>query len=331
MPRIEIEGGPTFDCASDDTVMRAGLRAGLGMPYACNVGSCGNCRFELKAGTVTHLREDPPAWSERDRKRGRWLGCQARPGGDLLIKVRLDPDCVPAHLPLRRPARLTAIEDITHDIREFHFAIDGDDGFLPGQYALIEPPGVTGARAYSMSNLPGAQIWSFQIKRVPDGAATGALFETVKVGDTVTLDGPYGTAYLRETSPRDIVLIAGGSGLSPMISIARGALTSDALAGRRIDFFYGGRAPRDICGEAILEALPGWVERGIYSAVCSEVSEDWSGATGFVHEVVEKTLGAELTEREIYFAGPPAMATAMQKMLHAAGVSPEQTHFDEFY
>lgn len=331
MPKIEIEGGSAFECMPDDTVMRAGLRAGLGMPYACNVGSCGNCRFELKSGTVEHLRADAPAWTDRDKKRGRWLGCQARPLEDLLIKVRLDPACEPAHRPQRRTGELVAVEEITHDIREFHFRIEGDDGFLPGQYALIAPEGVTGERAYSMSNLPGEGVWSFQIKRVPGGAATGALFDTLKVGDSVPLDGPYGTAYLREDSPRDIVLIAGGSGLSPMISIARGAFASEKLAGRRVDFFYGGRAARDICGEELLTLLPAWQGRGTYAAACSEVSEDWSGATGFVHDLVAANLGGDLATREIYFAGPPAMATAVQTMLHAAGVPPEQTHFDEFY
>ena len=148
MPRIQIEGGPEFDCAPGDTVMRAGLRAGLGMPYACNVGSCGNCRFELKDGTVTHLRDEPPAWTERDRKRGRWLGCQARPEGDLVIKLRLDPACEPANRPQRRQARLTRIDELTHDIREFHFAIEGDDAIsVPDVLAALAGRRVAGIAA----------------------------------------------------------------------------------------------------------------------------------------------------------------------------------------
>ena len=65
--------GTVFECAEGDTILRAALRAGLGMAYSCNVGSCGNCRFEVIEGSVTHLREDPPAWSERDLKRKRFL------------------------------------------------------------------------------------------------------------------------------------------------------------------------------------------------------------------------------------------------------------------
>ena len=331
MPRIEIEGGPAFDCAPDDTVLRAALRAGLGAPYACNVGACGNCRFELKAGEVEHLREDAPAWTERDRKRGRWLGCQAKPLTDCVIKLQQDPETVPAHPPARRRARLASVEALTHDISEFRFEIEGDDGFRPGQYALIEPDGVEGGRAYSMCNLPGEGVWAFQIKRVPGGAATGALFDALRPGDAVTLDGPYGTAFLREDAPRDLLLVAGGSGLSPMVSIARAAVASPALEGRAIRFFYGGRAPRDLCAESLLEGLPGWGDRVTCVSAISEAAGGWDGPRGFIHDVVREAMGDALPDHEVYFAGPAVMATAMQTMLNEAGVPASQLHFDEFY
>ena len=81
MPTIRLAGNDTtFDCAPGDTILRAALRAGVGMSYSCNVGSCGNCRFELIDGEVTHLRANPPGWTDKDRARNRWLGCQAQPG-----------------------------------------------------------------------------------------------------------------------------------------------------------------------------------------------------------------------------------------------------------
>lgn len=331
MPRIQILGGDAFDCASDDTILRSALRAGLGASYACNVGACGSCRFELKAGEVEHLRPDAPAWTDRDRARDRFLGCQARPLGDCTIKLRLDPAAAPVHRPARRVGRLTSVAHLTHDLSEFRFDIDGPDAFLPGQYALIEVPGVAGGRAYSMCNLPGDAAWTFQIKRVQDGAATSALFDAMAVGDEVRLDGPYGAAFLREDAPRDLVLVAGGSGLSPMISIARAAARSPALTDRRMRFFYGGRAPRDLCAERILADLPGYGGRIDCVSACSEPGADWTGPTGFIHQVVREALGETLPDHEVYFAGPPAMAAAMQTMLHEAGVPRGQTHFDEFY
>ena len=138
--------GTEFACAEDDTILRAALRAGLGMSYSCNVGSCGNCRFELIEGTVEHARSDAPAWTERDLKRNRWLGCQARPVGDCRIKFRADPAAASCDRPTRREAELVSVTQVTRDISEFTFRVEGDDVFRPGQYALIYAPGVDGGR-----------------------------------------------------------------------------------------------------------------------------------------------------------------------------------------
>ena len=210
------------------------------MPYSCNTGSCGNCRFDLIEGEVRHLREDAPAWSERDLKRNRWLGCQAAPCGDCKVKFRPMKQYVPPVRPSRRRAELVGITQITRDISEFTFRVEGDPDFRPGQYALFHVPGVDGPRAYSMSNIPSGDIWRFMIKRAPDGKATGWLFDAAPGADLM-LDGPYGTAFLREDSPRDIVLLAGGSGLSPMVSIAQGAIAAGMAKQRSIRLFYGGR------------------------------------------------------------------------------------------
>ena len=322
-----------FQCAEDDTILRAALRAGLGMPYSCNVGECGNCRFELIEGSVTHLREDPPALTERDLKRNRRLGCQARPDGPCRIKFRADDGCVSKFRPLRRTGELLSITPLNHKLWEFAFQVDGPDDFLPGQYALVSVPEVEGARAYSMCNLPGEGVWSFQIKNKPGGAATKFLFDGAKPGDRLHIDGPYGTAYLREDCPRDLVLLAGGSGLSPMVSIARGAVALGMLDDRKLHFFYGGRTPQDMFDEEMLAKLPGYGERITYAAAISESPDDepWDGPVGFIHDVARDRLGDALAAHEIYFAGPPIMAGAVQKMMYEAGVTMDQVHFDEFY
>ena len=296
------------------------------MSYACNTGSCGNCRFELVDGLVRHARSDPPAWSERDRKRNRWLGCQALPQGDCRIKFRADPACVSLHRPALRDAELLSVEKITHDMSEFALAIDGDDGFRPGQYALITAPGIDGARAYSMANLPGEGIWRFLVKRVPGGAVTGHLFDVARPGDRLALDGPYGIAWLRNDRARDLVLIAGGSGLSPMLSIARAAVAAGMLDDRRLHVFYGGRRQADLVDAGLFGD-----RRIAFTAALSEPDAGWTGATGFLHEAVAAHMGEQLAACEVYFAGPPAMSAAMQKMAHEFGLPPEQLHFDEFY
>jgi toluene monooxygenase electron transfer component len=335
MAQITLTGSDvTFDC-SDDTILRAALRQGLGFPYECNVGSCGNCRFELLEGEVKHDRADPPGWNERDRQRNRYLGCQARPLSDCRIKVGLRDHYKSLHRPKRTGARLFATEDITHDIREFRFKLDNPTPFLPGQYALLFVPGVEGGRAYSMSNITATgEEWHFQIKRVPGGSATERLFGGIGSG-AIEVDGPYGMAYLREDAPRDVLCLAGGSGLSPMISIARGFAASEKLAGRNLHFIYGGREARDICGEPMLKDLPGYGERIFYHPAISMPGEDpettWTGRVGFVHAVAQEMHGENLPNFEVYFAGPAPMGQAVLTMLIKSKVPQPQVHFDQFY
>lgn len=332
---VRIAQGAEFSCEDGDTLLRAGLRAGLGFPYECNAGSCGTCKVELVEGRVDSLRPDAPGLSEADRAKGRVLACQSRPLADCTIKVRLRAENVPHHRPARFRATLAGHRDLTHDMREFRFATDGAPGFLPGQYALFHTPGLEAPRTYSMSNVDDRSAeWQFIVRRVPGGAGTAMLFDRVAVGDAIPLDGPYGLAYLRLQSPRDIVCVAGGSGLAPILSIVRGAVREPALAARRIHVFYGARTLRDIAGEAELAALPGFGERITFQAVLSDTqagAPGWHGPTGFVHDYVAGWAGDRMASHEWYFAGPPPMAQAMQRLLVAKRVPYPQVHFDSFY
>lgn len=316
-----------FDCAPGDTVLRSALRAGIGMPYSCNSGSCGNCRFDLIEGEIDELRGDSPGLSEKDRAKGRRLGCQSMPKGDLTIKFRAMDDYVPPVTPARHTGVLTEVTKVTRDVSEFAFRIEGGGDFRPGQYALFDVPGVGGARAYSMSNLSG-ETWRFLIKKAPDGAATGWLFDAAP-GAEIGIDGPFGTAFLREDGARDIVLLAGGSGLSPMVSIALGAVAAGMADDRRIHLFYGGRTVEDLCGPEVLGAA---ADKVAFTAALSEPEPGtWDGPSGFVHEVARDAMGDALKDCDAYFAGPPPMAEAAEKMLHEAGVPSDRVQFDKFY
>jgi toluene monooxygenase electron transfer component len=329
--RIRIAGGDVgFACDEGDTLLRAALRAGLGFPYECNVGSCGNCKFELLEGDIATTWLEAPALTDKDRQRRRHLGCQTQPRGDCQIKLRLDAAYAPVHRPIRKTAVLVSRRRITHDIDEFRFRLDTAQAFEPGQYALGWLPGVPGPRAWSMSNT-ASDAWEFQVRRVPGGQGTGVLFDGLSIGQRIELDGPYGMAWLRRDVPRDILCLAGGSGLSPMVSIARAAMVEPLLAERQLHFVYGGRTPVDLCGEDLLQALPGWGQRLHYYGFVSMPPPNWNGPSGLVHEAASTLFGERLRSMEIYFAGPPAMATAVQGMLLAAQVPPAQMHFDQFY
>ena len=90
---------------------------------------------------------------------------------------------------------------------------------------------------------------------MPGGHGSAMLVDGATPGQRIEIDGPYGMAWLRRDAPRDILCLAGGSGLAPMILIARGAMTEPQLAQRQLHFLYGGRTEADICGEDMLREL----------------------------------------------------------------------------
>lgn len=334
--QIRIGEDAPFQQDDGDTVLQAALRAGVGFPYECSSGGCGSCKFELLEGEVEQLWPEAPGLSERDRRKKLLLACQCRANGPLRLKVRPSPECRPQIPPERRNASLIGSRALTHDITEFRFAAPGPAEFQAGQYALLYLPGVGAPRAYSMSNTANREgEWHFQIRRVAGGKGTGQLFNHLRPGDAVVIDGPYGLAGLRTQSARDIVCVAGGSGLAPMVSIARGAVQAGMLGQRQLHFFYGARTPRDVCGEEFLRALPGFGTSIHFHPVVSQPADagaPWSGATGFVHERVKQVLAERMADGEFYFAGPPPMTQALQSMLMVDHRVPfEQIHFDRFF
>lgn len=326
--------GTRFASDGEDTVLRAALRAGYGMAYECNAGGCGACAFDPLAGEFETLWDAAPGLSPRDLRKGRKLGCQTRARGDVTISCASGAEYVPPIAPRRRHLRLAGTRQVTHDMREFRFVGEGAANFLPGQYMLLDLPGVAGSRAYSFSNIANAAgEWHFIIRRVAGGAATAVLFDGLNEGDEIAADGPYGTAYLRADSPRDIVCVAGGSGFAPVLSILRGAAAQGMLAdGRKAHFLFGARHERDICGREELADLPAFTAAGQFTPVVSEPEGPWPGASGFVHTRIAASLPRPLADYEYYFAGPPPMTQAVQELLMIEHKVPfGQIHFDRFF
>lgn len=330
-PQISIENGPGFALGpQDDALLRGALRAGVAFPYECSVGGCGACRFELIEGEMETLWETAPGLSERDRKRGKQLACQSRPVGDCRIRVRIGPDSeVPAQPPQRCNAVLTGRRAVNADMMELSLRVEGMPSFRAGQYALLYPPGVTGARAYSMSNLDaGDGDWRFIVRRTPGGHGSTTLCDGVAVGERVDIDGPFGHAWLRPGA-RDVVCVAGGSGLGPMLSVARGVLAENS--GRRVHLILGLRSEAELGAADELQAL---ADEHLSTTVVLSAPSDpatWSGATGFVHAEVERALAPGLSRFDFYFAGPPPMIDAMQDLLMVRHRVPfDQIRFDRY-
>jgi len=334
MPKIGIESGRqtvTIECGLDETLLSAGLRSGIGFPYECCSGICGSCRFEIAAGEIRSQWPDAPGLSPRDRRLHRQLACQSRPLTDCVIRLRLDPRYISAIRRRRMTGVLRSIEPVTHDIRRVTVSTGGAAAFLPGQFVLFHIPDVAAPRADSMSSTPnGEGAWEFYIKQIPGGEFTEALFNNTAVGASLGLEGPYGMAYLRPASDRPVLCVAGGSGISPMLSIAR-ALARDRHT-PPLYFYIGGRAPGDVSALLpIAEAACGARTHHLGAAVSDAVSAaDWNGEIGLIHALVERDLAARLKDFNIYLAGPPPMVQACLAMLSRREVAADRVYYDAY-
>lgn len=334
-PVVTIEGlDRDFTCDKGDLILRAALRAGLGFPYECATGSCGTCKYELLVGHVEDTWPEAPGIRLRDREHGRYLACQSKATGPIVIRVRLDERLRPPIPPRRSVATISGRIYQAPGYSELKLQIS-DEGaeFLPGQFILIEFPGLTGARAYSMSNQPNTDgVLQLHVKAKQEGIMSNLLVSESPIGTKLIVDGPYGHAFARLEDSRPVVCIAGGSGLGPMLSVA-GALALTPLASQRsVDFFYGVRTPAEVCDLSDLrkqaEAFGRW---GLHVAVSDKPDNSWNGLVGMIDQIVQVHLPMPWSNSLFYIAGPPPMVDAVVRVLLTCQVSHEQLIFDRFY
>lgn len=319
-----------FVARPGDTLLKAGLAAGLPLPYECASGTCGTCKARLLEGRVDSLWPDAPGLSERDRARGdRILCCQSVPAAPCTIQVIFGE---PMAKPKPRAWRTKVVERaaLTHNVIRLRLRVAEACPFLAGQFMLFELP--AGRRAYSMSNPPGAgATLEFIVKRKPEGRGSDYLFESLAVGNDLTLEGPYGHAHLRADSGRPIVGIAGGSGLGPVWSVVQAAL--QCADERPVHLFFGVNEAADLFHDDEFRALAQRhprlrVERVLLRAGAGDPA---ACRVGTVSQVALQQLD-DLTGCDVYMAGPPAMIdAALRDTVLAGKAAADRVFFDRFY
>ncbi|MBT4887986.1 MAG: 2Fe-2S iron-sulfur cluster binding domain-containing protein [Rhodospirillales bacterium] len=323
-----------FETNEDDTILGSMLRAGIGVPYECNAGGCGSCKFTLVDGSVVDDLEESAGLRQSDRRKNKHLACICRARSDCTISVKLDSAYAPEIYPTAIAAQFISRTPLTHDLWEFHFQSTEPALFKPGQYAKLHIPGVSGPRSYSMANTANDDgIWTFQIKRVPDGEATTLLFGGALEGLVVDIDAPYSIAHLDENSKRATVCIAGGSGLAPMLSIIRGLALSGVNKTQPI-LYYGARTPEDIVPSTYFSDIQNFDPAQHYIPVVSdtESATNYEGSKGFVHEHLATALPEDCSDIDFYMAGPPPMVDAVRRHLVLDRKVPiEQLRYDRFF
>ena len=204
--------------------------------------------------------------------------------------------------------------------------------FWAGQFVELSVPQAGVTRSYSMASTQSSpDTVRFIIRKYPEGAFSSLLDGDLKPGTPVTLKGPYGSCFRREERPGPMVLVGGGSGMSPLWSILQDHIESGEQ--RPIRFYYGARTRKDLFFVEEFAAIAAKLPDFEFIPVLSQATEEdaWQGETGFVHEV-ERIQRARPQPGEVdaYTCGPPPMVDALLPVLQRLGVALDRTYVDKF-
>ena len=312
-----------IDVAEGQTILYACLRAGVYLPHACGHGLCGTCKTQVLDGEFDFGEASPFALMDFEREEGVVLACTATLKSDVTIEADVEEDPDARKIPVRDyVGKVVAVDDLTHDVKGVRLALDnGPIDFQAGQYINLFLPGVDGSRAFSIANPPSdAAHVELQIRRVPGGAGTGYIHDTLKVGDTLSFAGPQGRFLVRKSRGGPLLFLAGGTGVSSPRSMVLDLLAEGY--GEPITLIHGVRTKADLYGHEEFEALAARHPNFRYVPALSSEPEDsdWAGARGFVHDVAKGLFGGVFEGATAYLCGPPPMieaciATLMQGRL----------------
>ena len=331
--------GLEFEVEEGETVLDAAFRNGVSLPHGCKVGQCSSCKCHLLEGEVDLLKYSTFALSDGEREQGGILLCRSLPQDDLVIELlNFDEELLSKSIIVRTFAGvISGIEKLTHDIRSIEIDLEEPIKFWAGQYVDITvrtKDGETITRSFSMANTPDqGEKLRFIIKKYPAGKFSGELDDGgIEVGADVSVRGPFGTCFRREDRTGSLVLVAAGSGMSPIWSILHDHIASGE--DRPVQFYYGARTQADLFYLDDLAALTKAHPRITFIPVLSHAADDatWTGARGFVHEIVASELRRMNFDGNgcAYACGPPPMIDALTPALFLLDFDPDRTHYDKF-
>jgi propane monooxygenase reductase subunit len=327
--------GVEMEVNEGETVLDAAFRQGISVMHGCKEGQCSSCKSKLVEGDIELLKYSTFALPDYERETDHILLCRTLAYSDIVVELlNYDEDLMRRSIAVKAfEAIVTSVSELTHDIRLLEIKLDSPLRFWAGQYVDLTIPSAGITRAFSMANAPSEQTrLQFIIKKYPSGAFSSLLDGELKPGQRLVAKGPYGTCFRREERSGPLLLIGGGSGMSPLWSILHDHVQSGER--RPVRFFYGARTSRDLFYLDRFAELAARLDdfRFIPALSHAEANEGWTGETGFIHDVLARTLRAEALDGEIdaYSCGPVPMIDAVLPVLQMAGVEPERIYFDKF-
>lgn len=303
--------GQTIEIEEGQTILDAALRAGIYLPHACCHGLCATCKVQVSDGEVEHGEASSFALMDFERDEGKCLACCATAQSDLVIEAEIEDDPDALDLPVRdHVATVSRIETLTPTIRGVWLRLETPIRFQAGQYVNLDLPEGIGSRAFSIASAPRAGEVELNIRIVPGGQGTAYLHERLKVGDRLSISGPYGRFFVKKSANLPLVFMAGGSGLSSPRSMILDLLGEGCTL--PITLVYGQRSREELYYHEEFLALQAAHANFTYVPALSHEPEgsSWDGARGFVHEAARVHFDNDFRGHKAYLCGPPLMIDA---------------------
>ena len=323
--------GIQFQAQAGESLLAAGIRQGIGLPYGCKDGACGSCKCKLVSGQVQQSNFQRKALSEEEEAQGFVLTCSARAMSDITLESR---QVTPAGaLPVKKmPTRVSSLVRKTDDVVVMQLQLPANDTFVyrAGQYVeFILRDGAR--RSYSMANAPshgpGVEL---HVRHMPGGRFTDLVFGSMKEKDILRIEGPMGSFVLREESEKPMVFLASGTGFAPLKALLEHMQHCGIT--RPVTLVWGGRRPADLYMDDWVQAQCAALPNVHYVPVVSDaLPEDaWQGRTGFVHRAVLKDF-PDLSGHQVYACGAPVVVDSAQRDFCAqAGLPADEFFADAF-
>lgn len=327
--------GVEMEVEEGEWVLDAAFRQGIAVAHGCREGRCSSCKCVLLEGDAEVEDYSTFALPDYERDSGHVLLCRTYAFSDLTVELlNYDEDLIRRSIAVKEFAgSLSSVTALTHDTRMLEVKLEQPMRFWAGQYVelTVVEAGVT--RSYSMASTQSTpDTLRFIIRKYPDGAFSSLVDTTLQPGTALKVKGPYGSCFRREERPGPMVLVGGGSGMSPLWSILQDHVQSGEQ--RPIRFFYGARTRKDLFFLQEFAAIAQQLTDFEFIPVLSQASEEdaWDGETGFVHEALERVMRAQQLPGEIdaYTCGPPPMIDAVLPALQRLGVELDRTYVDKF-
>ncbi len=312
--------GHTFEAEPSETLLQAGLRAGLNLRHKCANGSCGECRARLLAGDLVPLSYGDHRFSELEKRQGWFLMCSARAASD--IELEAHESGTAAEIPEQSIcARVSKVERLQEEVVQLSVRAPRSGGlrFLAGQGATLAFDGMR-PKTLPIASCPCDSVQlRFHIRRRPEDPFSKFVFERLRRGRELVLTGPRGDFTLNEESTRPLVFIAWESGFAPVSSLIDHAIRKDE--NRSIDLYWLSAIPR---GHYLSNNCRAWrdvLDDFRYHSIDLEPAGD-ERLTQVVERVIR--VHASLMDSDYYLALPQPALVLAGGALRRAGVPDAQ-------